>query len=82
MKEKIEVLNILMLSVHNQKQIVQRISLNQLNIITNPNKIFLKVTQMKFFKMLKQECVSKTDNFVKEFDAALTLETEGLKKMP
>ena len=28
MKEKIEVLNILMLSVHNQKQIVQRISLN------------------------------------------------------
>ena len=37
---------------------------------------------MKFFKMLKQECVSKTDNFVKEFDAALTLETEGLKKMP
>ena len=82
MKEKIEVLNILMLSVHNQKQIVQRISLNQLNIITNPNKIFLKVTQMKFFKMLKQECVSKIDNFVKEFDGALTLETEGLKKMP
>ena len=37
---------------------------------------------MKFFKMLKQECVSKIDNFVKEFDAALTLETEGLKKMP
>ena len=28
MKEKVEVLNILMLSVHNQKQIVQRISLN------------------------------------------------------
>ena len=28
------------------------------------------------------ECVSKIENFVKEFDAALTHETEGLKTMP
>ena len=44
-------------------------------------KIFLKVNINQIFPIVdEQQCVSKIDNFVKEFDAASTLETERLKK--
>ena len=46
--------------------------------MANPNKIFLKVIVVPIVD--EQQCVSEIDNFVKEFDTALTLETERLKK--
>ena len=49
--------------------------------MANPNKIFLKVNTNEVFPIVdEQQCVSEIDNFVKEFDTALTLETERLKK--
>ena len=55
--KKLKCYVLLMLSVHSQKQIVQRIFLNKQNIMANPNKIFLKVTQIKFLQLLTNSSV-------------------------
>ena len=46
----------------------------------NPNKTFLKITNEVSPIVDEQQCVIEIANFVEEFDAALTLETERLKK--